>query len=86
MKHLIYAAAFLFFAACAGNSLNAPVAPPPQTLPVVQLQSGSATTWQEYPASVEGTVNIEIPPAGEWLPRKNICTGRRLCIKRATLV
>jgi membrane fusion protein (multidrug efflux system) len=62
MKHLIYAAAFLFFAACAGNSLNAPVAPPPQTLPVVQLQSGSATTWQEYPASVEGTVNIEIRP------------------------
>jgi membrane fusion protein (multidrug efflux system) len=62
MKHLIYAAAFLFFAACAGNKFNEPAAPPPQSLPVIQLNTGSATTWQEYPASVEGTVNVEIRP------------------------
>ncbi len=61
MKKLIYSAAFLFFAACAGNQLNqAP--PPPQALPVIKLNTGSAVTWQEYPASVEGTTNVEIRP------------------------
>ena len=62
MKKYIYSAAFLVFAACAGNQVNQPAAPPPQTLPVVQLTTGSATTWQEYPASIEGTVNVEIRP------------------------
>jgi membrane fusion protein (multidrug efflux system) len=62
LRQLIYAAAFLVFAACAGNKLNEPAAPPPQSLPVVQLNTGSATTWQEYPAFVEGTVNVEIRP------------------------
>ncbi len=60
MKYL-FAAVFLLFAACAGNQLNQAQVPPP-ALPVIQLSTGSATTWQEYPASVEGTVNIEIRP------------------------
>ncbi len=62
MKKFIYSAIFLFTAACAGNKLNQPSAPPPQELPVIQLNTGSATTWQEYPASVEGSSNIEIRP------------------------
>ncbi|MFT3679848.1 MAG: efflux RND transporter periplasmic adaptor subunit [Ferruginibacter sp.] len=58
--HLIYGAV-VFLAACAGNQ-NQYQAPPPQTLPVVQLEKGSVTTWQEYPATVQGTVNVEIRP------------------------
>lgn len=34
----------------------------PQTLPVMAIKSGSDTTFQEYPASIEGTVNVEIRP------------------------
>jgi membrane fusion protein (multidrug efflux system) len=38
------------------------VAPPPPTLPVANVVSGSETTYQEYPAAVEGIVNVEIRP------------------------
>lgn len=62
MKKFIYSAIFLFGAACAGNKLNQPAAPPPQELPVIRLTTGSATTWQEYPATIEGSSNIEIRP------------------------
>ncbi|MBN9295872.1 MAG: efflux RND transporter periplasmic adaptor subunit [Filimonas sp.] len=44
----------------AGSSTMA--APPPQALPVVKLNTSSATTYQEFPASLEGTVNVEIRP------------------------
>ncbi len=37
------------------------VAPPP-SLPVVTITKGTDTTYQEYPASVEGTVNVEVRP------------------------
>lgn len=39
-----------------------PQAPPPPTLPVAAIQTGTDTTYQEYPASVEGAVNVEIRP------------------------
>jgi len=37
-------------------------APPPPSLPVASIASGTQTTFQEYPASIEGTVNVEIRP------------------------
>jgi membrane fusion protein (multidrug efflux system) len=37
-------------------------APPPPALPVATITSGSQTTYQEYPASIEGTVNVEVRP------------------------
>src|SRR6195952_2925076 len=37
-------------------------APPPPTLPVAAVVSGTQTTYQEYPASIEGAVNVEIRP------------------------
>lgn len=37
-------------------------APPPPSLPVVKLETGSVTTWQSYPASVEGATNVSIRP------------------------
>ncbi|GAB2806660.1 efflux RND transporter periplasmic adaptor subunit [Ferruginibacter profundus] len=34
----------------------------PPSLPVVKIVANQATTWQEYPASVEGATNVEIRP------------------------
>jgi membrane fusion protein (multidrug efflux system) len=41
---------------------QAGAAPPPPSLPVATIVSGTDTTYQEYPASIEGTVNVEIRP------------------------
>ncbi|MES2809263.1 MAG: efflux RND transporter periplasmic adaptor subunit [Bacteroidota bacterium] len=40
----------------------AQTAPPPPSLPVQSVVASSVTTYQEYPASIEGTVNVEIRP------------------------
>ncbi|MCF0055965.1 efflux RND transporter periplasmic adaptor subunit [Dyadobacter sp. CY356] len=60
MKNLLIALA-IFLYGCAPKQ-EAPTTPPPPTIPVVEITSGLATTYQEYPASVEGTVNVEIRP------------------------
>lgn len=57
--YLLYGAV-LYFAACAGKANMQ--APPPPSLPVVKLETGSVTTWQSYPASVEGATNVSIRP------------------------
>src|SRR5262245_37126937 len=59
-KYLLYIP-LLYIAACASKagSLQSPPAP---ALPVVTLQQGTVTTWQEYPATVQGTTNVEIRP------------------------
>ncbi|AYL94330.1 efflux RND transporter periplasmic adaptor subunit [Mucilaginibacter celer] len=49
-----------FLASCAGKP--AQVATAPQELPVIQLNSGDASTYEEYPASLEGITNIEVRP------------------------
>lgn len=58
---ILVAVATLFIYSC--SSVPAAVGPPPPpALPVVSIVSGSETTYQEYPASVEGTVNVEVRP------------------------
>jgi len=37
-------------------------APPAPSLPVATVVTGTDTTYQEYPASIEGAVNVEIRP------------------------
>jgi membrane fusion protein (multidrug efflux system) len=37
-------------------------APPPPSLPVATVATATDTTYQDYPASVEGIVNVEIRP------------------------
>jgi len=44
------------------SSPAAVTAPPPPSLPVAEIHASSITTYQEYPASIEGTVNVEIRP------------------------
>ncbi len=56
----LFYAGLLFLAACAGKAMHP--APPPPSLPVIKINSGSATTWLEYPATIEGTTNVEIRP------------------------
>ena len=59
LTYTIYGAIF-YLAACAGQAAN-PV-PPPPGFPVININSGSATTWLEYPASIEGATDVEIRP------------------------
>ncbi|HTD39300.1 MAG TPA: efflux RND transporter periplasmic adaptor subunit [Mucilaginibacter sp.] len=51
----------LLIYSCSSSPAAAP-APPPPSLPVASVVSGTDTTYQEYPASVEGTVNVEVRP------------------------
>jgi membrane fusion protein (multidrug efflux system) len=47
---------------CSLSAAENPAAPPPPQLPVLSLVSVPATTYQEFPASLEGKVNVEIRP------------------------
>jgi len=51
----------IFFAACSGDKVQAP-AVVLQTLPVLALQNSTETTFADYPASIQGTVDLEIRP------------------------
>lgn len=61
MKNLFYAIVVLALYSCSTKP-QAAVAPPPPSLPVATIVSGTQTTYQEYPASIEGTVNVEVRP------------------------
>src|SRR6201995_5557436 len=51
----------LFIYSCSSSPAATPP-PPPPSLPVAAIVTGTDTTYQEYPASVEGTVNVEVRP------------------------
>lgn len=51
----------LIISSCSSSPAAAPP-PPPPSLPVATVVSGTDTTYQEYPASIEGTVNVEVRP------------------------
>jgi membrane fusion protein (multidrug efflux system) len=61
MKSIYLALIALLLYSCSSKPQTA-VAPPPPSLPVVTIVTGTDTTYQEYPASVEGTVNVEVRP------------------------
>ncbi len=56
---LIFAVIMLY--ACSGNNTAPPVAEA-VSLPVLAINKGKAVTYQEYPVTVEGRVNVEIRP------------------------
>ncbi len=61
---LIIAAFCIFFEYSCNQSAaenNSHAMPPPQ-LPVIQIESAPATTYQAFPASIQGKVNVEIRP------------------------
>ena len=51
----------LLISACNSQPAQQPAAVVPE-LPVAGITEGTETTFQEYPASIEGTVNVEIRP------------------------
>jgi len=51
----------IFFAACSSDQVQAPPVVL-QTLPVISLQKSSETTYADYPASIQGAVDLEIRP------------------------
>ncbi|HEY2581152.1 MAG TPA: efflux RND transporter periplasmic adaptor subunit [Mucilaginibacter sp.] len=61
MKTIYLALIALSLYSCSPKPQTA-VAPPPPSLPVATIVSGTETTYQEYPASIEGAENVEIRP------------------------
>ena len=50
---------------CNSSSGNSGHQMPPPQLPVISISSAPATTYQDFPASLEGKVNVEIRPQVE---------------------
>ncbi|MGZ3756459.1 MAG: efflux RND transporter periplasmic adaptor subunit [Mucilaginibacter sp.] len=61
MKNLIIALIAVTIFGCSSKPV-AVQAPPPPSLPVARVVAGTDTTYQEYPASIEGAINVEIRP------------------------
>jgi membrane fusion protein (multidrug efflux system) len=61
MKNLILAILAISLYSCSPKP-QAGGAPPAPSLPVATIVTGTDTTYQEYPASIEGTVNVEVRP------------------------
>jgi membrane fusion protein, multidrug efflux system len=61
VKFVIMGLIALTIYSCSSSPAAAP-APPPPSLPVATIVTGNDTTYQEYPATVEGTVNVEVRP------------------------
>jgi membrane fusion protein (multidrug efflux system) len=53
---------FLLFLYSCSSAPQTPQAPAPPSLPVETVVAGTETTYQEYPASIEGMVNVEVRP------------------------
>jgi membrane fusion protein (multidrug efflux system) len=51
----------IFIAGCSGDQPALPP-PTPQALQVISLTGNSQTTYTEYPASIQGTIDLEIRP------------------------
>ena len=61
MKSFILALLALSLYGCSSKP-QTQQAPPPPSLPVAAVTAGTQTTYQDYPASIEGIVNVEIRP------------------------
>lgn len=63
IKLIYFLSAILMYSCSTGTSK--PVSPPPASLPVMTIISGEESVYQEYPASIEASANIEIRPQVE---------------------
>ena len=59
---IIYAAFIALSLYSCSSKPQTAAAPPPPSLPVATIITGNDTTYQEYPASIEGTVNVQVRP------------------------
>ena len=60
MKVILLAIVAIALASCSPEPQT--VAAPPQSLPVAAISATTETTYQEYPAAIEGVVNVEVRP------------------------
>lgn len=60
MKIFFLAIIAMALASCSSQSQTTPAAPP--ALPVATISATTDTTYQEYPAAIEGVVNVEVRP------------------------
>src|SRR5258705_11795467 len=83
-QHPLQQPVFIFIAmlvlySCKSSTDNAYMAQPPQSLPVISVVSMPSTTYQEYPASLEGSRDIEIRPQVDgYLDRIYVDEGARV--------
>ncbi|MCS3554970.1 MULTISPECIES: efflux RND transporter periplasmic adaptor subunit [unclassified Sphingobacterium] len=63
VKALYFLPAIFLYSCTTGTSKPAP--PLPANLPVMTISNGEETVYQEYPASIEASANIEIRPQVE---------------------
>ncbi|WP_343557900.1 efflux RND transporter periplasmic adaptor subunit [Sphingobacterium sp.] len=59
-----YVLSAIFLYSCSTGT-SKPIDPPPVNLPVVTIENGNETVYQEYPATIEASANIEIRPQVE---------------------
>jgi len=59
---LLIAIAVVQYGCNSSAAENSNSMPPPPALPVIAITTAPATTYQEFPASLEGKVNVEIRP------------------------
>jgi membrane fusion protein, multidrug efflux system len=64
LSAMLIAIAFILYA-CNSSSGNPGYQMAPPQLPVISVSTAPATTYQEFPASLEGKVNVEIRPQVE---------------------
>lgn len=64
VNRLALLASSIFLLSCS-NQEGKQEAPPPASVPVIAISSGQETVFQEYPASIEGTTNVEVRPQVE---------------------
>ncbi len=61
MRQAILSLLVVLLYSCSSKQASAPPPPPPQ-LPVMAITQAPATTYLEFPASLEGKVNVEVRP------------------------
>lgn len=59
-----YLLSAIFLYSCSTGT-SKPIDQPPVSLPVVAIENGNETVYQEYPATIEASANIEIRPQVE---------------------
>ncbi len=64
-----YVLSAIFLYSCSTGT-SKPIDPQPVNLPVVTIENGNETVYQEYPATIEASANIEIRPQVEGILEK----------------
>jgi membrane fusion protein (multidrug efflux system) len=62
MKTIILLSTAIFLFGCSSEPMQVASTAPAPSLPVISITKSAETTYQEYPASVQGAIDLEIRP------------------------